>query len=348
MRKIIHCDCDSFYASVEIRDNPQLKDLPVAVGGRANQRGVVATCNYNARAYGIHSAMPMISALRLCPDLQVLPVDMPKYKAESAKVQAIFRAFTPIVEPLSLDEAYLDVSDCRIANGSATRIAKEIRTRVEDEVGITISAGIAPNKFLAKIASDWLKPNGQFTITPEQVDSFVYTLPVKKLLGVGSVTAKRMQNLGIHTCGDLQTVPLNDLTRHFGKFGTRLYQLSRGEDNRAVSPKRQRKSLSAEHTYAQDLPSLAACQQALETLFKELDHRIEQTNCRHLICQRTIKLRFNGFITTTASSTGGSSDLTEYARLLDQAWHRHELPVRLIGAGVKLSPSAKAKQLGLF
>jgi len=348
MQKIIHCDCDSFYASVEMRDDPSLRELPVAVGGRPDQRGVVATCNYNARAYGVHSAMAMSQALRLCPDLVIVSTNMRKYKTESAKVQAIFAEYTPLVEPLSLDEAYLDVSDCRVARGSATLIAQQIRQRVREQVGITISAGIAPNKFLAKIASDWNKPDGQFTITPDEVDGFVATLPVQKLFGVGSVTAKRMADMGLHTCGDLQKETLADLTRHFGKFGGRLYELCRGQDRRAVTTQRVRKSLSAEQTYASDLPSLQACVSALQPLVEELHERIERADCAELITQRTMKVRFKGFETTTVASSGVTTDFEAFKSLLHTAWQRGEKPVRLLGVGVKLSRPDKGDQLGLF
>ncbi len=331
-----------------MRDNPALRELPIAVGGRADQRGVVATCNYNARAFGVHSAMPMSQAIRICPDLVVVPTNMQKYKQESAKVQAIFHAYTDLVEPLSLDEAFLDVSNCPAAQGSATLIATEIRQRVRDEVGITISAGIAPNKFLAKIASDWKKPDGQFTITPDEVPAFVETLPVEKLFGVGSVTAKRMYDLGLHTCGDLQKMPITDLTRHFGKFGVRLYELSRGEDTRPVKTQRVRKSLSAERTYATDLPSLQACLDALHALVDELEQRIQRAECRNLISQRMLKLRFSGFVTTTVASVGVTTTLNDYEVLLKQAWQRKQLPVRLIGVGIKLTSPTAEQQLGLF
>jgi len=348
MRKIIHCDCDSFYASVEMRDDPSLVELPIAVGGRPGQRGVVATCNYNARAFGVHSAMPMAQALRACPNLVVLPTNMKKYKAESAKVQAIFHEYTHLVEPLSLDEAFLDVSDSTLARGSATLIAKEIRQRVEDSVGITISAGIAPNKFLAKIASDWNKPNGQFTITPDQVEDFIVTLPVQKLFGVGSVTARRMRDLSILTCGDLQKQTITDLTRHFGKFGVRLYELCRGIDERTVKTHRQRKSLSTERTYATDLPTLDACLSALQDLVDDLETRIERAQCREQITQRIMKVRFAGFETTTVANVGFSTGFDDYEALLQTAWQRQSKPVRLLGIGVKLSSADPASQLGLF
>ena len=217
MRKIIHCDCDSFYASVEMRDDASLRQLPIAVGGSASRRGVIATCNYEARKYGLHSAMPMAQALRLCPDLVVVPTNMEKYRVESKRVQSIFYDYTDLVEPLSLDEAFLAVSECKRHRGSATRIAEEIRNRVREEVGITISAGIAPNKFLAKIASDWKKPDGQFTVTPQDIDAFMVELPVAKIFGVGSVTAKKMSAMNIHTCGDLQQVDASELAKRFGK-----------------------------------------------------------------------------------------------------------------------------------
>ena len=183
-RKIIHCDCDCFYAAVEVRDDPCLAGRPLAVGGRPERRGVVATCNYEARAFGIHSAMAMAQALRRCPDLVVLPPDFPRYRRVAEQIRTIFRDFTPLVEPLSLDEAFLDVSASPRHGGSATRIAEEIRARVRGEVGITVSAGVAPNKFLAKVASDWRKPDGLFVIPPTAVDAFVRALPVRRLFGV--------------------------------------------------------------------------------------------------------------------------------------------------------------------
>jgi len=348
MRKIIHCDCDSFYASVEMRDDPSLQSLPIAIGGRPDKRGVVATCNYNAREYGVHSAMPMSQAVRLCPNIIIVPPNMKKYKVESERVQQIFHEYTDLVEPLSLDEAFLDVSQSNIARGSATLIAQEIRYKVKQTVGITISAGIAPNKFLAKVASDWNKPDGQFTITPNEVAEFVFALPVAKIFGVGSVTAGRMKNLGIHTCGDLQKHNLPDLTRHFGKFGIRLHELCRGSDDRPVRTQRTRKSLSAERTYAQDLPDFDSCINALTTLVADLDQRILRAECRNLITQRTMKVRFSGFLTTTVASSGSDTHLRDYKQLLARAWEREQKPVRLIGVGVKLTKPDDDVQLGLF
>lgn len=348
MRKIIHCDCDSFYASVEMRDDPSLRELPIAVGGSASRRGVIATCNYAARSYGLHSAMPMAQALRLCPDLVVVPTNMEKYRVESQRVQSIFYDYTDLVEPLSLDEAFLDVSQCPLHQGSATRIATEIRDRVREEVGITISAGIAPNKFLAKIASDWDKPDGQFTITPAEIDAFMVDLPVANIFGVGSVTVKKMATMNIRTCGDLQRISAADLAKRFGKFGTRLHQLCRGQDDRPVSINRIRKSISTERTFAADLPSFAACCDQLELLFDDLQKRIDKARCQHHIKSRTLKLRFQGFDTTTVASVGQEVSRTAYRELLATAWERQQKPVRLIGLGVQLREADNPDQTSLF
>ena len=347
MRKIIHCDCDSFYASIEMRDNPDLRDKPIAVGGRPDQRGVVATCNYAARAYGVRSAMPMSTALRNCPNLVVVSTNMSKYKEESARVQGIFREYTDLVEPLSLDEAFLDVSGSSIANGSATLIAKKIRDRVRTEIGITISAGIANNKFLAKIASDWNKPDGQKTIKPSEVDAFITLLPVEKIFGVGSVTAKKMHGMGLNTCADLQKLSILDLSKHFGKFGTRLFDLCRGKDDRPVSTHRQRKSVSTERTYAVDLANTKACKDEIEDLFDDLKKRVARADCANQIKSRTLKMRFDDFSITTVSRAGLELDLTCYRQLLDEAWERKGLPIRLLGLGVQLKTEPRAAKQGL-
>ena len=347
MRKIIHCDCDSFYASIEMRDNPDLRDKPIAVGGRPDQRGVVATCNYAARAFGVRSAMPMSTALRQCPDLIVVSTNMAKYKEESARVQAIFHEYTDLVEPLSLDEAFLDVSDCQVAQGSATLIAEQIRHRVREEIGITISAGIANNKFLAKIASDWNKPDGQKTIHPDQVATFINDLPVEKIFGVGSVTAKKMHRLGLNTCADLQRLSLLELSQTFGKFGARLYDLCRGQDDRPVSTNRTRKSVSTERTYAVDIPDNAACEEELLRLFEDLQRRIARADCAAEVKSRTLKLRFDDFSTTTVSRAGQTVEIECFRELLDEAWQRKGLPIRLLGIGVQLRGSIASNQRDL-
>lgn len=290
----------------------------------------------------------MSQAVRICPDLVVVPTNIDKYRAESVKIHKIFTAYTTLIEPLSLDEAYLDVTHASHAGGSATLIAREIREKVRQHLGITISAGIAPNKFLAKIASDWNKPDGQFTISPDQVQTFVARLPVNKILGVGTVTARRMQDLGIYTCADLQKQSITKLNKHFGKFGTRLYDLCRGQDERPVKTQRIRKSLSVERTYERDLATRAACTDALEVLLGELENRIARADCAHRIAGRTIKVRFSDFDTTTAANIGTLINLQAYQQLFDIAWERQKKAVRLIGIGVRLNNADTDFQLSLF
>jgi len=337
-RKIIHCDCDCFYASIEMRDNPNLVNLPIAVGGSPSRRGVVATCNYEARKFGIHSAMASGMARKLCPDLIIIRPDMEKYRKASELIHKVFRHYTELIEPLSLDEAFLDVSECIQFDGSATRIAKAIRQEVRDSVGITISAGIAPNKFLAKIASDWEKPNGQFVIRPEQVSAFVATLPVKKLHGVGKVTAAKMKRLGIECCEDLRKLGEAELRKCFGSFGDRLYNLSQGIDNRAVQTDRIRKSLSVENTFAEDLPSLESCLDALPALEKQLLKRIQSLRDRYQIQKQFVKIKFHDFVGTTVEMISSTTDTNNYRALCELGFVRGNKPVRLLGMGVRLIP----------
>ncbi|HBB77218.1 MAG TPA: DNA polymerase IV, partial [Pseudomonas sp.] len=270
MRKIIHVDCDAFFAAIEMRDDPSLANRPMAVGGLAEQRGVIATCNYEARAYGVRSAMASAHALKLCPDLLIVRPRREAYREASQEIHTIFRSYTDLIEPLSLDEAFLDVTGCEHFAGSATRIAQDIRRRVWQQLRITVSAGVAPNKFLAKIASDWKKPDGLFVITPAQVDEFVLGLPVTKLHGVGRVTAEKLQRMGIRTCADLRARNRLDLLRDFGSFGERLWGLAHGIDERPVQVESRRQSVSVENTYDRDLPDLAACLERLPELLQEL------------------------------------------------------------------------------
>ena len=346
-RKIIHCDCDCFFAAVEIRDDPSLGGLPIAVGGAAGKRGVLTTCSYEAREFGIHSAMPTAEALRRCPGLIVLPVAMDKYREASKQVNEIFLSHTDIIEPLSLDEAFLDVTDVQAFQGSGTLIARNIRQRVSAEVGITISAGVAPNKFLAKIASDWQKPDGLTVIRPEQIDAFVRKLAVNKIFGVGKVTAKKMQSLGIESCEDLQRCSQIELHQRFGRFGLRLFELSRGIDDRPVSNSRERKSLSVERTLANDLPDEAACSRYLEELKIELEQRLKDKSSSRRIQKLFVKLKFNDFSQTTAESTNEALELDVLQQLLSTAYGRKSLPVRLIGLGVRFSPE-QYQQMELF
>ena len=332
MRKIIHIDCDCFYAAIEMRDDPRLAGRPLAVGGAADRRGVIATCNYEARAWGVRSAMPTGQALKLCPDLLVVKPRMDAYKAASREIHAIFRDYTELIEPLSLDEAYLDVSD----SPSATRIAQEIRRRVSQQLHITVSAGVAPNKFLAKIASDWRKPNGLFVITPEQVEEFVAALPVSKLHGVGKVTADKLGRLGIATCLDLREWSKLALAREFGSFGERLWHLARGIDARPVQVDSRRQSVSVENTFDHDLPDLAACLQELPALLAQLDTRMARLDAGYRPDKPFVKVKFHDFSQTTLEQAGARRDLDSYRRLLSAAYARGNKPVRLLGVGVRL------------
>jgi len=253
VRKIIHIDMDAFYASVEQRDDPSLRGRPVVVAWRG-ARSVVCAASYEARTYGVRSAMPAVRAERLCPDAVFVPPDFPRYKAVSRQVREIFLAHTDLVEPLSLDEAYLDVSAPKLESASATATAQAIRARIREETQLTASAGVAPNKFIAKIASDWNKPDGLFVVKPAQVEAFLTPLPVAKIPGVGKVMQARLANMGIATVGDLRAFSLQDLEQRFGSFGGSLHRRARGIDERPVQPDQPVQSISAEDTFATDLP----------------------------------------------------------------------------------------------
>jgi DNA polymerase-4 len=348
VRKIIHCDCVCFYASVEMRDDPSLRGRPLAVGGRAEQRGVVATCNYEARRYGIHSAMATAQAVKLCPDLILIPPNMEKYRVASRQIMDIYRDYTDLVEPLSLDEAYLDVTNSPHCKGSATLIAQEIRRRIFETVGITASAGVAPNKFVAKIASDWNKPDGLFLVRPDEVDAFVAALPVKKLFGVGKVTAAKLHRLGAQTCGDLRDWNMDKLQQHFGSFGARLHDLCRGIDYREVNPVRERKSISTEETYTPDVPDLAGCLALLPDLYEHLLGRIKRNNAEKFINKLFVKIKFADFQRTTVECVGYAPNMETYRHLMETGWLRASRPVRLLGVGVRLSDTETVEQLSLF
>jgi DNA polymerase-4 len=349
LRRIIHCDCDCFYAAIEMRDDPRLRNVPLAVGGRPEQRGVVATCNYEARRFGVHSAMATAQALKRCPDLVVVPPAMEKYRLASQQILAIYREYADVVEPLSLDEAYLDVSAITLRKGSsATAIAEEIRQRVAETVGITVSAGVAPNKFLAKIASDWRKPNGLFAIRPTAVDNFVAALPVEKLHGVGHVTAEKLRNLGVVTCADLREWPLQQLHQQFGKFGERLFQLCRGIDERPVCATRVAKSISVEETFATDIPNLAACLRQLPMLVDKLHGRVQRANAAEATGKLFLKIRFADFQQTTIECMALEPQPALFEKLLCSAYQRGHKPVRLLGVGVRLREDGVRNQLALF
>lgn len=348
-RKIIHVDMDCFYAAIEARDFPELRGKAIAVGGQPDKRGVVATCSYEARAYGIHSAMPMAQAVKKCPQLIIQPVRMAVYQAESRGIKDIFRKYTETIQPLSLDEAFLDVTDSPHCAGSATLIAQQIRQDIWQAHHLTASAGIAPNKFLAKIASDWNKPNGQFVITPDQIDDFVKDLPVKKIYGVGQVTAKKMHAMGLHTCADLQQLSEADLTNRFGVFGATLYRLCRGIDHRPVQTHSIRKSVSVEDTFLIDLPHLPACLAEVARLYEMLGERHQRAQAKQNIWIKAlyVKLKFENFQTTTAQQIHPQLDVGVFRQLVTTAWQRQQRPVRLLGLGIQYSHQDQPKQLDL-
>ncbi|PCE27423.1 DNA polymerase IV [Paraburkholderia acidicola] len=347
VRKIIHCDCDCFYASVEMRDDPSLRGRPLAVGGRPEHRGVVATCNYEARRFGIHSAMSSALAMRKCPELLILPSAMEKYRIASRQIMAIYRDYTDDVEPLSLDEAYLDVTHTTRCKGSATLMASEIRQRVRDTVGVTVSAGVAPNKFVAKIASDWNKPDGLHVVRPHEVDAFVAALPVRKIFGVGKVTAAKLEKLGLVTCADVRAWSLIDLHLRFGVFGKRLYELSRGIDARPVRADQERKSVSVETTYVTDLTTLDECADEVRRLTALLDERIERAQAGPAVRKLFVKIRFADFQRTTVECVGDATHVPTLLALLEKGFARRNLAVRLLGVGVRLEEE-DAVQPGQF
>lgn len=351
MRKIIHCDADCFFAAIEMRDDPRLRHRPMAVGGSSERRGVISTCNYEARRFGVHSAMASAYAKRLCPDLLIVPHRMDAYREASLAMRHIFYEFSEQVEPLSLDEAFLEVTDSEHCQGSATLIAEAVRARVHAELGITLSAGVAPNKFLAKVASDWRKPDGLFVLPPKDVDEFVRNLPVKRVPGVGKATANRLAQLGVTSCGDLQQFTVFELSERFGAFGRRLYQLSRGLDERPVSAGRRRKSLSVEHTYPQDLPDLERCLGQLPGLFQSLALRLRRLDDDYRVVKAFVKVKFADFTSTTLERSGAQVRLSDYRLLCQEAFERGSRPVRLLGLGVRfvdLREDQAFHQLELF
>lgn len=333
-RKILHIDMDCFFAAIEMRERPELEGRPLAVGGR--DRGVLTTCNYEARKFGCHSAMPTYLALRKCPGLVVVPVNFELYRETSRQIRRVFEEFTELVEPLSLDEAYLDVSHLHSEGGS---VAGEVRERIREATQLTASAGIAPNKFLAKIASDWNKPDGQFEVCPDEVRSFMPDLPVEKIWGVGKRTAEKLHRMGLKTCGDLQQRTLVELDQGFGKFGQQLYELCRGIDHRPVNPDRERKSLSNERTFSEDVEVAEDGELRLVDLLDELAGDYQGGHSGREIREGFVKLKFNDFSVTTAQRPMKSVERERFSELLREAWQRGEgKAVRLIGAGVRFYP----------
>jgi DNA polymerase IV len=336
LRKIVHVDMDAFYASVEQRDNPSLKGKPVVVAWKG-KRSVVCAASYEARRYGVRSAIPAIQAERLCPEAIFLPPDFPRYKAVSRAVREIFQRHTDLIEPLSLDEAYLDVTTNKTGLPTATLVAKTIRRQIREELNLTASAGVAPNKFLAKIASDWRKPDGLFVIQPHEVGNFLLPLPVGRIPGVGKVTEARLEKIGIKTIGDIRAMDLETLNADFGRWGMRLYELARGIDHNPVVPNRIRKQISAEDTFQDDVP-LAAC----EPHIRRLAERVWAASRENARGARTVglKLKTKEFTSLTRSLTlpepPGSCE--EFTRIALGLCERVQLDprqlYRLVGVGL--------------
>lgn len=332
---------DCFYAAIEVRDDPSLEGKPVGVGGSSG-RGVLTTANYEARRFGCRSAMPVFKAKQLCPEIILTPVRFEVYREESAKIRAIFARYTELIEPLSLDEAYLDLSH-RKESGAA--LAEEIRNRIFEETGLTASAGIAPNKMIAKVASDWNKPNGQLEVRPEEVGDFMRGLRVGKLHGVGKRGLESLTKMGVTTCGDLQSFSKFELADRFGKWGVELFERCRGNDSREVTVDRTRKSLSKERTFSHNIEDFDWLVDVMRKLFGEVhesvDRKVEQE-----IKSRVIKLKFEDFTRTTAEKAGSEMDEDVYLELLQLAWERGEgKAVRLLGLGVRLETEEEQPEL---
>lgn len=351
MRSILHIDMDCFYAAIEVRDHPSLKGKAVAVGGR--ERGVLTTANYEARKYGCRSAMPTFKALQLCPGLIVMPTRFEVYREESRKVRDIFSRYTQLVEPLSLDEAYLDVSSNQ---EKGVQIASQIRGRIEEETGLTASAGIASNKLLAKIASDWKKPNGQFEIKPGEVEEFLEHLPVRRLHGVGRKTEERLASVEVLTCGDLQRISKYELADLFGNWGLELHALCRGVDNRPVRVDRIRKSVSSETTLKEDLEDFPALVEVMEELRSKVEEAVKAKYQQRIIRSLVVKLKFSDFTQTTAERAPGADARDTEGKgaiegrvcleLLAEAWSRGGgKGVRLVGVGVRFADAGNKSQL---
>jgi DNA polymerase-4 len=337
VRRILHIDMDAFYASVEQRDNPSLRGKPVAVGGDPHRRGVVAAASYEARTFGVRSAIPMARAVRLCPHLVIVHPDFQKYRAVSRQVFEIFRAVTPLVEPMSLDEAYLDVTENAWGEALGKVVAQRVKADIREKTGLTASAGVAPNKFLAKIASAWKKPDGLTVIAPERVERFLQTLPVDALWGVGPVTAARLQERGITKLVDVRSADEKTLRDAVGSWSEWLRQLASGVDDREVEPNRETKSSGSEITYSQDLTDILEMRQEVDTMARDAADWLER---QQLLCRTvTIKVRYSDFTTITRShsrtpATRDGEDIAQRAvKLLDRTGAAARA-VRLLGVSV--------------
>ncbi|MDA9557018.1 DNA polymerase IV [Vibrio sp.] len=348
MKKIIHIDLDHYYSAIETRDNPEFANIPLAIGGSQYRRGVISTCNYIARQYGVHSAMSTAQAMKLCPTLTVISGNMEKYRSVSKDIHRILRRYTEVIEPLSLDEAYLDVTNSPLFQGSATRIAEDIRQSIKSELKLTASAGVAPLKFLAKIASDINKPDGIYVVKPIDVQAFIDDLDLKKIPGVGKVTSKKLDQMNLHTGKDIRQFNQSELIQRFGKFGYSLWQRCHGIDERQVIVHRERKSVGVEKTFEKDLLTEEECLCALERLFDELMKRYAQYENEKVIKRLGVKLKFSDFQQTTVESRYEVMDKVIYRQLLQEAIERQNgRGIRLIGINVGIESKPSSLQLSL-
>ena len=360
VRKIIHVDMDAFFASVEQRDFPEYQGKPVIVGGSPERRGVVAACSYEARKFGIHSAMASATAYRLCPAAVFLPPRFEAYRNCSQQIHAIFREFTKLIEPLSLDEAFLDVSNSEHCQGSATLIAKEIKKRIKQELNLTASAGVSYNKFLAKIASDMDKPDGLYVIKPEQAQGFIEKLPVRKFFGIGKATEKKMHALDIHTGADLKALSILELQTHFGKFGEFYYNIVRGIDERPVRSSRKRKSIGKETTFAEDISDTTFIWDVLKKIAERIQGILADKDMEARTV--TLKVKYHDFQQITRSITVDKPVTTavHFLKHIPELIEKTEIgerPIRLIGITLsslsgkgekKVEIEKQNEQLGLF
>jgi DNA polymerase-4 len=350
-RRILHCDMDCFYAAVHMRDDPSLAGKPVVIGGEPEGRGVVAAASYEARRFGIHSAMPSSRAKRLCPQVLFIPPDFRRYRRESEKIFAIYRELTPVIQTVSLDEAYLDLTGRLEAFGTATRAAREIRRRVREERGLTVSVGVGPNRLVAKIASDFQKPDGLTVVPPPRVQAFLDPLPVRRLHGVGPATEKVLAGMGVATVADLRAVPVEELLGRFGRHGRTLSEFARGIDLRPVEAHQETKSLSTENTYRVDLRELGEMEKEVERMGEAVAASLAKG--QFAACTITLKVRYADFTTVTRSHTlsypvADAASITACAKDLLRRTEAGKNPVRLLGVGASTLVRGRMAQLPLF
>ena len=349
-RKIIHIDMDSFFASIEIRDNPNLENKPVAVGGKANERGVLTTCNYIARKYGLHSAMSSKTAIQLCKNLIILPVNIAKYRKISKEIFKIFKCYSRKIEPVSIDEAFLDVSESGYCQGDPEEMARQIRSCIKNDFGITASAGISSNKLIAKICSDWKKPDNQFSICDDEIQNFIKTVSLKSIPGIGRVNFKKCKNLNMKSCSDMQNMSKDELIKIFGSYGYTLFNLVRGIDNREIETNRTRKSISVEDTFLHDLNDTNSCKQQLSILYIKLIERCKSSNVNTSeVREIFIKIKFNDFEIITRQKKSCNIKLNEFNNLFDSNIVKIIRPIRLLGIGFRLNDKKeKSSQYDIF